>query len=81
MATRFDRRWCAANMTASQTDPSLHSASLRRQNARRFEPWRRAGERRAGGERETVPERAGGEVDLREPRPPGCVPSLVPSAQ
>ena len=70
MATRFDSRWCAANMTASQTDPSLHSASLRRQNARRVERVKAAGERRARGQRETVPERAGGEVDSAEPRLP-----------
>src|SRR5512135_1161352 len=41
-ATRRDRRWCAANITASQTEPSLHSASLRRTKTRRADPSSRA---------------------------------------
>ena len=41
-ATRLASRWCAANIAASHTEPSLHSASLTSTNDAAREPWRRA---------------------------------------
>src|SRR5437764_1093697 len=40
--TRLESSWWAANMADSQTDPSLHSPSESRTNARRGEPCSRA---------------------------------------
>ena len=63
---RFASRWCAANITASQIDPSLHSASLIRTKIRREQPSRRAANAAPVPIAKPVPQRAGREINAGE---------------
>ncbi len=81
MATRLARRWWAANIAASHSAPSLHSASLISTTARRGEPCKRAASAAPAATESPCPSDPDEKSIPLAGHRSGCTPRKVPSAQ